>query len=59
MRFEQYLVNISEQLGMEDGEGLANCLSRFGAHAEALYANLPSKTVHILSKSSSAASFLK
>lgn len=57
MRFEQYLVNISERLGMEDGEGLANCLSRFGVHAEALYANLPSKTVHILSKSSISASF--
>ena len=57
MRFEQHLVNISERLGMEDGEGLANCLSRFGSHAEALYANLPSKTVHILSKLPIAISF--
>ena len=57
MRFEQYLVNISEKLGMEDGEGLANCLSRFGTHVDALYANLTSKTVHIISKLSIATSF--
>jgi hypothetical protein len=56
MRFEQYLVSISERLGMEDGEGLANLLSRVGSHAEALYANLPSKTVHIPSNLSIATS---
>jgi|SRR5258706_5782725 len=57
MRFEQYLVNISERMGMEDGEGLANCLSRFGIHVDALYANLPSKTVRVFSKLRIATSF--